>query len=125
MTRPLLVVGAMLGLALSSSAQQPESMRSDYDVLVTNGRVLDGSGNPWFAADVATSGDRIVAVGRLDEAMASRVIDAAGLVVAPGFIDVHSHAAEGLGGALHTAVPLLAQGITTVFINPDGGGPTD
>ena len=120
MTRAVFLASAMLGLLATSNAQQP-----DYDVLVTNGRVLDGSGNPWFTADIATSGDRIVAVGRLDGAKALRVIDAAGLVVAPGFIDVHSHAAEGLGGALHTAVPLLAQGITTVFINPDGVGPTD
>ena len=125
MTRALLVVGAILSLALSPHAQQPESMRADYDLLVTNGRVVDGSGNPWFSADIAISGDRIVAVGRLGGAKAARVVDAAGLVVAPGFIDVHSHAAEGLGGALHTAVPLLAQGVTTVFVNPDGGGPTD
>ncbi len=100
-------------------------MRPDYDVLITNGRVLEGSGNPWFTADIALSGDRVVAIGQLSGARAARVIDAAGLVVAPGFIDVHSHAAEGLGGTLHTAAPLLAQGITTVVINPDGGGPTD
>jgi N-acyl-D-amino-acid deacylase len=104
---------------------QMESMRPDYDVLVRNAHVLDGSGNPWFLADIAISADRIVTVGRLPGAQARRVIDAGGLTVAPGFIDVHSHAAEGLGGALKTAVPLLAQGITTTFVNPDGGGPTD
>ncbi len=103
----------------------PRAQPPPYDILITNGRVLDGSGNPWFAADIAVSGDSIVAVGRLGRATATRVIDAAGLVVAPGFIDVHSHAAEGLEGALHTAVPLLAQGITTTLLNPDGGGPTD
>ena len=116
---PVRFLAILLSIA-SASAQPP-----DYDILITNGRVLDGSGNPWFAADVAISADRIVAVGPLAGAKATRVIDAAGLVVAPGFIDVHSHAAEGLGGPLNTAVPLLAQGITTVFINPDGGGPTD
>jgi N-acyl-D-amino-acid deacylase len=120
MTRAVILASAILGFLATSNAQQP-----DYDILVTNGHVLDGSGNPWFAGDIAISGDRIVAVGRLDGAKASRVVDAAGLIVAPGFIDVHSHAAEGLVGALHTAVPLLAQGITTVFVNPDGGGPTD
>jgi N-acyl-D-amino-acid deacylase len=120
MRRSVLIVSAILGLLTTPHAQKP-----DYDILITNGRVLDGSGNPWFAADIAISADRIVAVGRLDGATATRVVDAAGLIVAPGFIDVHSHAAEGLGGTLHTAVPLLAQGITTVLINPDGGGPAD
>src|SRR5690606_10025360 len=100
-------------------------MRPDYDLLLTNGRVLDGSGNPWMRADIAVSGGRVVVVGDLDDAAAARVIDLGGLVVAPGFIDVHSHAARGLGGPLHTAVPLLAQGVTTVVINPDGGGPVD
>lgn len=96
-----------------------------YDVLIANGRVLDGSGNPWFAADVGIRGDRVVAVGALERARAARVIDAAGLIVAPGFIDVHSHAVGGLAGSLNTALPLLSQGITTAFINPDGAGPTD
>ena len=118
MHRRLVLLALLAPLALD--AQQPS-----YDILITNGRILDGSGNPWFAADVAISADRIVAVGRLEGATAARVVDAAGRVVAPGFIDVHSHAAEGLDGELHTAVPLLSQGITTVFINPDGSGPTD
>ena len=97
-----------------------------YDILITNARVLDGSGNPWIAADVAIRGDRIAAVGRLHGASAPTR---------------HRRARAGRSrrdsstctrtrqrawpGALHTAVPLLAQGITTVFINPDGGGPTD
>jgi N-acyl-D-amino-acid deacylase len=122
---PVLVASVAVALNAAVPAQQPGAMRPDYDVLVTGGRVLDGSGNPWFAADIAISGDRIVAVGQLAGAKAGTIIDASGLIVAPGFIDVHSHAAEGLGGALHTAVPLLAQGITTVAVNPDGGGPTD
>jgi N-acyl-D-amino-acid deacylase len=104
---------------------QSWSMRPDYDLLLKNARVLDGSGNPWMRADVAVSGGRVVVVGPLGDAPAARVVDLDGLVLAPGFIDVHSHAARGLGGALHTAVPLLAQGVTTVVINPDGGGPVD
>ena len=115
----LLALIAVIGL------QWMESMRPDYDVLVRNAHVLDGSGNPWFAADIAISADRIVAVGALPGAKAPRVIDAQGLTVAPGFIDVHSHAVEGLTGALNTAAPLLAQGVTTVLVNPDGGGPVD
>jgi N-acyl-D-amino-acid deacylase len=97
-----------------------------FDLLILNGRVLDGSGNPWVREDLAIRGDRIVARGRLAGAAATRTIDAQGLVVAPGFIDVHSHA----GGAvaretLRDALGLLAQGITTIVTNPDGGGPVD
>lgn len=96
-----------------------------FDILIRNGRVLDGTGNPWRAADIGIRGGRIIDVGRLAHAAAGRVIDAHGLTVAPGFIDVHSHAADGLAGSLKDARQLIAQGITTVAINPDGGGPTD
>ncbi len=118
----------ILALAASSGVsvlgQRPPGAQS-YDLLIRNARVLDGSGNPWFHADVAIQGDRVTAVGALNDVLARRTIDAAGLVLAPGFIDVHSHAAAGLASTLKTAVPLLAQGITTAFINPDGSGPTD
>jgi len=97
-----------------------------YDVLIRNGRVLDGEGNPWFRADVALRDDRIAAVGDLAGADADRVIDAEGLYVAPGFIDSHSHAGGGLASEDRShAEPLLAQGVTTVLINPDGGGSVD
>ena len=62
-----------------------------YDLIVRNGRILDGTGNPWFRADVAIKGGRIAAIGPLPNATASRTIDAAGRIVAPGFIDVHTH----------------------------------
>ena len=97
-----------------------------FDVLIRNGRVMDGSGNPWLRADVGIRGDRIAAIGRLPGASAARVIDARDRVVAPGFIDVHSHAGEGITNpALRQAQPLLAQGVTTFVANPDGGGPVD
>lgn len=106
-------------------AAQTGTREAPYDLLIRNGRVLDGSGNPWQAADIAVEGGRIVAMGRLGAARASRTIDATGLTVTPGFIDVHSHAAQGLSGALNEGRPLLAQGLTTVVLNPDGGGPVD
>lgn len=97
-----------------------------YDLIIRGGRMLDGMGNPWRYADVAVNGDHIVAVGDLTGATAARVVDAGGLYVAPGFIDVHTHAGGGLATAeLSDARALLAQGITTVVINPDGGGPID
>jgi N-acyl-D-amino-acid deacylase len=112
---------AVLALLIAIPAASQE-----YDLVIRGGRVLDGSGSPWMRADVAVNGDRIVAVGDLGSARGRREIDAAGRYVAPGFIDVHSHAASGLvRRELSGARPLLAQGITTVIVNPDGGGAVD
>ncbi len=113
-------------VSLAAVVPLPAVAQEPYDVLIRNGRVLDGTGTPWYYADIAVSGDRIVAVGNLAKARARRVVDATGLYVSPGFIDVHTHAGQGLENAeLSAAVPLLTQGITTVVINPDGGGPVD
>lgn len=110
----------VLGMCLGARAQT-------YDVLVRGGRLLDGSGAPWRYADVGITGDRIVAVGRISaKATAKTVIEAKGVYVAPGYIDPHSHAGEVLTRAEEGhARALVAQGITSVFINPDGGGPSD
>ncbi len=95
-----------------------------YDILIKNGRVLDGTGNPWYPGDIGIRDGRIVEIGRLEDGTADTVIDATGLYIAPGFIDVHSHAAGGLlREELKGAAPILAQGVTTVVLNPDGGGP--
>ncbi|MDT8341304.1 MAG: D-aminoacylase [Longimicrobiales bacterium] len=113
------------GLALAAGSVAGQAGQR-YDVLLRNGLVLDGSGNPWFRADVAIRGGRIAAVGDLAGARAATELDVGGLFVAPGFIDTHSHAGPGLATpGLSHARPLLAQGITTVFINPDGGGAVD
>ena len=109
------LVAAICAFTAALVAQPAER----FDVLIRNGRVMDGSGNPWLRADVGITGDRIAAVGRLTEASATRVIDAHDRIVAPGFIDVHSHAADGLrNAALHQAQPIIAQGVTTVVVNP-------
>src|SRR5947208_8536817 len=62
-----------------------------YDLLLRNGKIVDGSGNPWYVGDVAVRAGRIVAVGRVPAGSAKREIDVKGLAVAPGFIDMHSH----------------------------------
>jgi N-acyl-D-amino-acid deacylase len=118
----LLLTLASGALAWRALAQAPDR----FDLLIRNAHVVDGTGNPWIRADVGITADRILAVGSLGGAVATTTIDATGLIVTPGFIDVHSHAGPGLASdALKQGQPVLAQGITTVLVNPDGGGPTD
>jgi N-acyl-D-amino-acid deacylase len=98
---------AIIVFAFPSSAADHE-----YDLLIRNGRIVDGSGNPWFYGDVAIAGDKIVVVGRFPEGKAKRTIDAKGLVVAPGFIDIHSHSDDLLLEDGH-AQSKIRQGVTT------------
>jgi dihydroorotase/N-acyl-D-amino-acid deacylase len=95
---------------------------SQYDILISGGRVVDGAGNPWFVADVAVQGDRIAAVGLLRDASARLRIDARGLAVAPGFIDIHTHSRQGIF-EVPAAENCLRQGVTTVMEGPDGSSP--
>lgn len=102
-----------------------------YDLLLRGGRVLDGTGTPWIRADIAIVNGRIAAVGLLPGATADRVVDVTGQVVAPGFIDLHSHADDNTNrptirsaDVRRKAAPnLVAQGITTVVVNQDGRSP--
>jgi N-acyl-D-amino-acid deacylase len=97
-----------------------------YDILIRGGTVVDGTGGAPYVADIGVRGERIAAIGELSEARAEHTVDATGLHVTPGFIDVHSHSGGSLANPeLKTAHALLAQGITTVLVNPDGGGAVD
>jgi len=93
-----------------------------FDLLIRNGKVLDGSGNPWLKADVGIKGDRIAAIGDLsavDPASVPDIIDATGRVVAPGLIDMHSHSDLAfLTGPV--VEPKIRQGITTEVLGQDG-----
>ena len=88
-------------------------------ILIRNGWVVDGAGGPRRRADVAIEGQRIAEVGPLEGAQATTVIDAGGCVVAPGFVDMHSHADFTLP-VLPTADSLVQQGITTAVIGQCG-----
>jgi N-acyl-D-amino-acid deacylase len=97
-----------------------------FDVVFAGGQVLDGSGNPSFRADVGVRDGRIAAIGRLEGAEAGRVVDVSGHMVAPGFIDIHSHADRRLSGEDprgRAAPSLVAQGVTTLVMNQDGRSP--
>jgi N-acyl-D-amino-acid deacylase len=93
-----------------------------FDLLITGAKVIDGSGNSWYYADVGIRGDTIAAVGLLPNATAGVRIDARGLVVAPGFIDIHSHGRRGIFN-VPTAENYLREGVTTIIEGPDGSSP--
>ena len=94
-----------------------------YDLVITNARVVDGSGNPWFRADVAVRGGRIARIGRVAASEGARVIDARGGVLAPGFIDVHTHV-ENLF-ELPGAENFVRMGVTTLVTGNCGGSAVD
>lgn len=116
--RPCLALFTLVLLAAPLAAQD----EGPFDLLIRGGRVVDGAGNPWLRADVAVRGDRIARIGHLPDADAGRVIDAAGLVVAPGFIDPHTHAVRGVFD-VPTADNYLLQGVTTLTEGNDGASP--
>lgn len=126
-TRPLALVAALSAPLSMPVVSAGAAVADQYDVILRGGTVHDGRGGQPFAADVALKGDRIAAIGDLRTAQAGKTIDVHGLMVAPGFIDGHSHFGdhEFLRRELAGAEPLLAQGVTTVFINPDGWGLAD
>jgi dihydroorotase/N-acyl-D-amino-acid deacylase len=111
-------VFAAAALAALPRAQQP----APFDLVIRNGRIVDGTGNPWYRADVAIRGDQIARIATSIADPAARVVDAAGQVVTPGFIDIHSHASENIFD-VPAAENYLRQGVTTVIGGPDGGSP--
>jgi N-acyl-D-amino-acid deacylase len=92
---------------------------SQYDLLLKNGRIVDGTGSPWFRGDVAIKGDVIAAIAPEIDGIATRVIDVADSVIAPGFIDIHTHARRGIF-EVPTAANYVRQGVTTLMEGPDG-----
>src|SRR5688572_21644898 len=95
-----------------------------YDILVLNGKIIDGTGNSWFYADLAIKDGRIIKIGRLQAASAQKTINAKGLIVAPGFIDVHAHIENGVFER-PTADNYIYDGVTTVITGNCGGSADD
>jgi N-acyl-D-aspartate/D-glutamate deacylase len=116
-------------LAISSATAIP-TRTEDVDVLLRGGMIIDGTGTAPRVADLAIRGDRVVFIGDASTSNLTpkRTIDARGLVVAPGFIDPHTHTAADLGSSdvrQRANLAYLMQGVTTVVTNNDGGGTTE
>src|SRR5262245_59550850 len=105
--RASIITAALLGGEFAAADEA-------FDLVVRGGRVVDGTGAPWYVADVGIAEGRIAKIGRIDSAAGKRQIDAAGLVVAPGFIDMMGQTATPTIANPETALNLLTQGITTI-----------
>ncbi len=103
----------LLTLALAAAGGQGTAQT--FDLLIRKAQVVDGSGSPWYYADLGIRGDSIVAMGKLSDATAKRVIDAPGLTVVPGFIDMHAHSDYTLL-ADGRAESKIFQGVTTEIL---------
>jgi N-acyl-D-amino-acid deacylase len=112
-------VGEIAAAAYDAPAGSAIASAGAFDVLIKNGRIYDGTGNSWYAADIGIRGDRVAAIGKLQGAQAKRVIDAAGLAVAPGFIDMLGQSETALL-IDNRSLNKLSQGITTE-ITGEGG----
>ncbi len=119
-SKVLMLIIAFLFLNINSFAQT--NRLYDYDLLIKNGKIYDGSLNPAFKADIALKNDRIVKVAKSINGTAQRVLDARGLIVTPGFIDMHTHVDDRMFYPENRACRnYLKQGVTTVVIGQCGG----
>src|SRR3990170_7232056 len=105
----------LLALVLLASACARPAAQQPYDLLITGGSVLNGEGTPAIRADVGSRGGRIAAIGDLQTATAARHIDASGLTVAPGFIDIHNHSDYTILSEPRSE-SMIRQGVTTMVL---------
>jgi dihydroorotase/N-acyl-D-amino-acid deacylase len=112
-------MAAMSWAGMVVAQQNPTA--NAYDLVLRNARVVDGTGSPWYRADLAIRGDTIVRIAPSIRETATRMIDLGDLVAAPGFIDIHTHASRNIF-EVPTADNYIRQGVTTVMEGADGGG---
>ena len=109
----------LAALLAGAGCGRPQAPGETFDLLIRNGRVVDGTGNPWFRADVGVNAGRISMIGNLSAASGKSLIDAEGLVVSPGFIDIHNHSDLDLT-VDSRAESMVRQGVTTMVIGNCG-----
>src|SRR5262245_52244090 len=118
--RTLLLLVFLMTVTALSAWRRASTAPAEFDLIISGGRVMDGTGNPWFKADVAIKNGRIAEIGRIDQSRAARVIAANDLIVAPGFIDVHTHIESNIID-LPAAENFLRMGVTSVVTGNCGG----
>jgi N-acyl-D-amino-acid deacylase len=112
----------LLGLFFLFSVWACVPFAKKFDFVIQNGFIIDGTGNPWFKADIGIQGGRIVRIGSIDGKQAKKIIDAQGLIVSPGFIDIHTHCDRGIV-RIPTVDNYIYQGVTSVIGGNCGGHP--
>ncbi len=118
-----LVMLAAMSVATGLRSASAETGSSPYDLVISNARIIDGTGNPWFRADVGIRNGRIVKIGRVDPAQTKARIDAKDRILAPGFVDVHTHA-ESLFNS-PAAENFVRMGVTTLVTGNCGSSTTN
>src|SRR5436190_945877 len=117
MRRSFIALAVVLAALVAPHAQTPA-----YDILIRHARIVDGTGSSWYRADLAVRGDAVAKIAPSIDASAAKTIDANGQIVAPGFIDIHTHARRGIF-EVPTADNYVRQGVTTLIEGPDGSSP--
>src|SRR3954468_7802460 len=117
-----IIASVLAAASLALAVAAPRAQTPQYDLVIRNGRIVDGTGSPWYLGDLAVRNDTIARIAPRIDAPAARVIDATGKIVAPGFIDLHTHSRRGIF-QVPTAENYVRQGVTTLMEGPDGSSP--
>ena len=120
MIRKVFLIALVFVLSLISYGDEKKIPAAEFNLLISHGKIIDGSGNPWFEGDIGIRDGRIAEIGRIDSSRAARTIEAKGLVVAPGYIDVHTHIESGITRQ-PVAENFLRMGVTSVVTGNCGG----